>query len=204
MSERKAPARWTAIAAAVVIALLVAGAAAAMAGRPHTGLLRAPSASMAPALPLRSIFTVDYDAYQDTAPRLGDIIVFHPPAGVEQDKGCAEPPPKGSMCARAVARTSHALFVKRIVAGPGDRVAVRAGRVIRDGRRVAEPFAQRCDAQEGCNFPRPIVVPAGQYVVLGDNRGSSDDSRFWGPVRRAWIVGRVDRCGALGFHCHRR
>jgi signal peptidase I len=204
VSERKAPARWTAIAAAAVIVLLVAGGAAALAGRPHTRLLRTPSPAMAPTLPVRTIVTADYDAYHSAAPRIGDIVVFHPPAGVEQNAGCAERPPTGSMCARGVARPSDEVFIKRVVAGPGDRVAVRAGRLARNGRLVAEPYVHGCDAPEGCDFPRAIVVPAGQYLVLGDNRSASDDSRYWGPVRRAWIVARVDRCGALGFHCHRR
>jgi signal peptidase I len=46
------------------------------------------------------------------------------------------------------------------------------------------------EAQE-CNFPKPIVVPAGDYFMLGDNRRASDDSRFWGPVKRSWIIGVV-------------
>jgi signal peptidase I len=74
--------------------------------------------------------------------------------------------------------------------------------VIRNGRCVSEPHARTaCDVPEGCEFPQPVVVPSGDYVMLGDNRGASDDSRFWGPVRRSWIVGRVERCTALGLHC---
>jgi signal peptidase I len=195
--------RWTTIAAAVAVVALVAGAAIALAGRPHTGRLRTPSPGMAPALPVNTIVTADYDAYRHAPPRIGDIVVAHPPAGVDAGGGCAEHPPGHRMCALAVARRSDALFIKRVVAGPGDRVALRGGRVIRNGRPAAEPYVvKRCTEQ--CDFSDPIVVPAGQYVLLGDNRGASDDSRFWGPVRRAWIVARVDRCNALGFQCRPR
>jgi signal peptidase I len=78
---------------------------------------------------------------------------------------------------------------------------MRGGHVIRNGRRVAEPYIQACGGGEGCDFPRPVVVPAGEYVMLGDNRGASDDSRFWGPVPRGWVLGQVKRCSALGLHC---
>jgi signal peptidase I len=45
-------------------------------------------------------------------------------------------------------------------------------------------------------------VPAGEYYVLGDNRGSSDDSRFWGPVPGTWIIGTVVHCSLLDTICH--
>jgi signal peptidase I len=38
-----------------------------------------------------------------------------------------------------------------------------------------------------------VLIPRGDYFMLGDNRGASDDSRFWGPVRKSWIVGRMIR-----------
>jgi signal peptidase I len=82
------------------------------------------------------------------------------------------------------------LFAKRIVAGPGDTIAIRRGHVILNGKLQAEPFARRCSGG-GCTFTRPIKIAAGYWFVLGDNRGVSDDSRFWGPVPTAWIVAKV-------------
>jgi len=49
--------------------------------------------------------------------------------------------------------------------------------------------------RQGCDFPRTFTVAAGRYYMLGDNRGESDDSRYWGPVAPAAIVGRVQRLG---------
>jgi signal peptidase I len=58
---------------------------------------------------------------------------------------------------------------------------------------MSEPYIAPC-AGLGCDFPRPMTVPPGTYYMLGDNRGASDDSRFWGPVPGRAIVARVDRC----------
>ena len=86
-------------------------------------------------------------------------------------------------------------FVKRVVAGPGDRIAIEDGHVILNGRRQQEDFIRPCGAGSDCDFPREITVPADHYFMMGDNRGASDDSRFWGPVPRKWIIG-----GAFGTY----
>jgi len=41
-------------------------------------------------------------------------------------------------------------------------------------------------------MPKPITIPSGHYFVMGDNSGASSDSRWWGPVPRAGILGRVE------------
>ena len=92
-------------------------------------------------------------------------------------------------------------FIERVVAGPGDRIVLHEGRVERDGELADEPYIADCGGFEGCNFPRPITVPDGHYFMLGDNRGASDDSRFWGPVPLEWILGRVEDCDVLRISC---
>ena len=81
-------------------------------------------------------------------------------------------------------------FIKRVVAGPGDRVAFRQGLVIRNGPAVAEPYARRCTDRQ-CELPTAITVPPGTWFLAGDNRGESDDSRFWGPVPTKAVTGIV-------------
>jgi signal peptidase I len=110
---------------------------------------RIPSGSMLPTLHLGQIIVSDNAVLHTRPPGLGEIVVFHPPAGADSvDSQCAAP-------------------------------------------RQGGGFPQPCGHDPGCNFPQPIVVPAGQYYVLGDNLPASDDSRFWGPVKRSWLIGVV-------------
>jgi signal peptidase I len=128
-------------------------------------------------------------------PSVGDIVVFHPPHGADINAcGAAgegpfyEGPKSRQPCSRPTPTRSDQNFIKRIVAGPGDRIAVRDGHAVRNGVRAREPFIRRCGGGPDCNLGE-IVVPDDMYFMLGDNRGASDDSRYWGPVPREWIIG---------------
>lgn len=159
---------------------------------------------MEPTLKAGGHIDVNQDPYDSAAPQVGDIVVFHPPEGaIDQTCGNAHRVP-GQSCDSPTTDDAPVLFVKRIVAGPGDTVAIVGGQMIRNGRRVAESFIRPCGSLDECNFPKPITVPDDEFFVLGDNRGQSDDSRFWGPVHREAIVGRVDSCLPLKLLCKHR
>lgn len=84
------------------------------------------------------------------------------------------------------------LVVKRVIGCPGDVVRLPAGRVSVNGRVLQEPYLSRDTRTEpGRLTTQPYAVQPECYFVLGDNRGVSVDSRFFGAVRREWIVGRV-------------
>jgi signal peptidase I len=83
-------------------------------------------------------------------------------------------------------------FIKRVVAGPGDPLSVADGHVVLNGKRQREAFfTEPCGEGPECDLPREITVPPDHWFMMGDNRGASDDSRFWGPVPTDAIVGRA-------------
>jgi signal peptidase I len=153
---------------------------------------RIPSESMVPTLTKGQRVLVNRIGERFGPPSVGDIVVFHPPTGAEDGGGtCGETPPQGEVCNQPTPDEAKVNFIKRVVAGPGDRIAIQNGHVILNGKRQKEPFAEPCGGGPDCNFPNAVTVPADHYFMMGDNRGSSDDSRFWGPVPEDWIIGQA-------------
>ena len=156
-----------------------------------------PSGSMEPTLALNQRVLVDR-IFKSL--RIGQIVVFHPPQGADSEQ-CGRPHPAGAVCDWPNPR-SNQTFIKRIVAGPGDVITIQDGHVIRNGRREPDSYTHPCLTT--CTFATPVRVPRGMWFVMGDNRGDSDDSRFWGPVPASWIIGDAfftywppDRIGTL-------
>jgi signal peptidase I len=161
----------------VVVAVLVALAIQAWLLKPY----RIPSGSMLDTLRPGDRVLVNRMVYRLRDPQRGDVIVFRYP----QDPGV--------------------VFIKRVVGAPGDLLEVRRGRLYVNGRRVAEPYVHRSGGRsdptvaqaavagstmhDPWSLAKPYRVPAGNYFVMGDNRTDSDDSRDWGTVPRAAIVG---------------
>jgi len=170
----------------VVVALGLALGIQAFLVKPY----RIPSESMVPTLEIGQRVLVNRIGSRFSDPNVGDIVVFHPPEGAENGKTCGSgPPPEGQVCARPTEEKADVNFIKRVVAGPGDQISIDDGHVILNGKQQKEDFARDCGGGSDCNFPREITVPADHYFMMGDNRGASDDSRFWGPVPRDWIIG---------------
>ena len=153
---------------------------------------RIPSESMVPTLQVGQRVLVNRIGKHFGDPDIGDVVVFHPPAGSESDTCGNAVRRQGQACDRPTSTRADINFIKRVVGGPGDTIYVEHGHVFRNGKREADSYINdtcRDDAGRGCNFRTPIKVPAGHWFMMGDNRGESDDSRFWGPVPRKWIIG---------------
>jgi signal peptidase I len=122
-----------------------------------------PSFSMAPSLVAGDHIAVTPYFFSER-PRPGDVIVFRSP------------------------RTAGELMVKRVIGAPGDLVETRAGRVIVRGHAIAEPYVA---TQASTGIIAAQIVPTDCYFVLGDNRADSLDSRSWGVLPRALVLGRA-------------
>ncbi|MCX7021706.1 MAG: signal peptidase I [bacterium] len=110
------------------------------------------------------------------SPQRGDIVIFNAPL---------EPGDE---------------YVKRVVAIPGDTVQIEGGRLILNGTPVEETYLSadsltRMTGGTGPGenpFTEPVLIPPGKYLVLGDNRPASKDSRSWGLLAGEEIIGRAD------------
>ena len=174
--------------ATVALALTLAFAVEALAVKPY----RIPSPSMEPTLEPGQRVLVNRLEKRLGGYGVGDIVVFKPPAGADQSvASCAVERSAGAPCARSIDRQSSTTFIKRIVAGPGDRISIVRGHVIRNGRRASERFIRACDDSQDCSLPKQITIPRGRYFVMGDNRGDSFDSRYWGAIPKRWIIGQA-------------
>jgi signal peptidase I len=142
-----------------------------------------PSGSMMPTLDIGDRIVVDKLAYDLHGVGRGDIVVFsRPPA-----ENCAGPP--------------VADLVKRVIGLPGETISLSGhGYVLINGKRLNETWLPK--AVQGTTYPgptghpysldHPYKIPSGDYFMMGDNRGDSCDSRFWGPISKSLIVGKVD------------
>ena len=190
----------------VVAALVLALGIQAFLVKPY----RIPSGSMLPTVRVNQRVLVNRLSMDFSSPHVGDIVVFHPPKNYNQ--GCADPSEgenqagqdAAAACQVSWRQPSSQTFIKRVVGLPGDTIRIVDGHVIRNGRREADSYIVRCNGDVACTFPQTITIPRGDYYMMGDNRPDSEDSRFWGPVPRAWIIGKAfltywppDRIGFL-------
>ena len=128
-------------------------------------IARVDGLSMAPTLADHDRLIVNKLRYLLTSPQRGDIVMLYYP--MDPDK----------------------MFVKRVIAEPGDTVRIVNGRVFVNDVAMRDdfvPMEYRSHEDWG-----PQVIPEGYYYVMGDHRNNSSDSRNWGPVPKKYITGKV-------------
>jgi signal peptidase I len=151
---------------------------------------RIPSESMVPTLEIGQRVLVDRVSGRFSDPARGDVVVFKPPAGADENT-CGVGNGPNRPCPTPTPGRSESNFIKRVVGEPGDRLKVVDGRVFVNGRRQREPFIAADETCQICNLPREITIPPDHFFMMGDNRGQSADSREWGPVPKEWIIGNA-------------
>ncbi|HEV3048381.1 MAG TPA: signal peptidase I [Solirubrobacteraceae bacterium] len=168
----------------VVIALAIAEGVEATTVKPF----KIPSGSMEPTLRIGQRVLVNRLAFDLHSPHRGEIVVFHPPTELT----CAVSVSAGEPCPQGDGHPASQYFVKRVIGLPDDRISIREGHPVINGRELTdEPYTAPCGIAVECNMPHTITIPKGEYFMMGDNRGNSDDSRFWGPVPESWMIGSV-------------
>jgi signal peptidase I len=146
--------------------------------------------SMLPTLSSTEPLDIDFEAYETREPRLEEIVALQGPPN-PAIAVCARPH-RGSPCGAPAGEYGDEFLIKRIVAGPGDEIAIALdGRAILNGTRLEEPYIRPCRRVDGCGLPVPATIPPGHWFVMGDNRRNSTDSRFWGPVPLSALEGQV-------------
>jgi signal peptidase I len=128
-----------------------------------------PSLSMFPALDEGDRVLVNKLSYRLHEVNRGDLVVFERPS---DDGGPGQVKD----------------LIKRVVGLEGEQIEARGGRVLIDGRPLSEPYL--APGVETTDF-EPVDVPAGHVFVMGDNRGDSRDSRFFGPLPEELVIGRA-------------
>lgn len=125
-------------------------------------------ASMVPTFQNGQYLIVDELSYRFTPPARGDVIVFRYPKDTSQ------------------------FFIKRVIGLPGETVAIGdAGITITHTDGTTEVLPEPYVVNHGNGGPETYTVPLDNYFVMGDNRPESSDSRTWGMLPRADIVGHT-------------
>ena len=124
---------------------------------------------MVPTVADRQMLLVNRLSYtHGGAPQRGDLVVFEAPLRI------------------------RTIYVKRIIALPGDTIAIRQGIVSINGQQINEPYINaRTTYQYPLAGQAPMAIPAGQVFVLGDNRNNSADSHVYGPIAITAIIGKA-------------
>lgn len=133
--------------------------------RPH----KIKGTSMHPNYPDGQYLLTEKVTYYLNDPKRGDVVVFKPPVSDDE-------------------------FIKRVIALPGEKVALKEGKVYVNDKLLKEPYLADDLYTYGSTYlddGDEAVVPEGSYFVLGDNRPHSSDSRAWGPVKKEVLTGRA-------------
>ena len=122
-------------------------------------------ASMEPTFNSNEYLLVDEITFRFQEPKRGGVVVFRYP------------------------RDPRQFYIKRVIALPGDRLAIRQGKIIINDQVLNEAYLDELKIGDANLEAR--VIPVDSYYLMGDNRSNSLDSRIFGPVERKFIVGRV-------------
>lgn len=152
-----------------------------------------PSASMHPTLIEGDRIFVERFSRFYAEPKRGDIMVFYPP---EED---IKTDPLSVMARLTGFFCKDIAYIKRVIGVPGDKLEIKEMvngeyRVYINNKPINEPYIMSTDDYIPCSsemYCGPMKIPAGSYFMMGDNRGNSQDSRFWGLLPKERFIGKA-------------
>lgn len=150
-----------------------------------------PSLSMYPTLDIKDRIFVERLTRFFDSPKRGDIMIFYPPSTqLSYDPWSVFKRLTGFGC-------NDIAFVKRVVGMPGDKYEIKPDMfgnyyVYINGKALDEDYVvsdySECRADMNCG---PAIIPEKHYLMLGDNRGNSEDGRYWGLLTEDRFIGRA-------------
>ena len=162
-----------------------------------------PSSSMVPTLKVRDRLFVSKFSYGVSLPftdkkvfqrhpQRGDVIVFRYPGDPYHRLSLRLIAPAiRFLTFKRIKLDPHKDYIKRVIGLPGEVLEVREGKVYINGKPMNEPYAFHSVDDLSFNHYGPVAVPSYSYFMMGDNRESSSDSRFWGFLERKYIKGKA-------------
>lgn len=138
------------------------------------GLVKVPTGAMLPTIPIDSYVAWDKDAYAIEEVKRFDLVLHTLPFDEKR---------------KLLGAKEDTRYIFRVVGFGGEKLEIKNGQLFVNDQVMDEPFEKVASDD---NFG-PVVVPRGEYFLLGDNRPESDDSRFWKPptIGKERIVGKV-------------
>lgn len=131
--------------------------------------------SMMPNFEDKAFLLTDKISYKSKDPARGDVVVFKAPAS----EGCSE---------------DECEYIKRVIGLPGETIMIQDGAVYINGSRLEENYLPASSVTHPGSFlssGKTVNIPVGEYVLMGDNRSHSRDSREFGLIPKSDIVGKA-------------
>lgn len=147
-----------------------------------------PSSSMEDTLQINDRVMVNKLAYRFSDLQRGHVVVFDDPRADEAPQESLPEAARRSITEAIGLSVPRTEFIKRVIGLPGERLEIIDNQVLIDGRPIDEPYVKAGSVMPDFG---PVVVPEREMFVMGDNRNSSQDSRYFGSVSTDTVVGRA-------------